>query len=480
MKGKALALALVSLAVCSRAEDAPGSAARREHLKHLGGAIRAYGILHENKPPAKLSDLYLDGLADKLSDFVCPGSGTTITSDAEIDAKSDYTLEPLADAKDMIVREKNPLQGANTVLAIFADNSIKALPSPGGSTAAVTPATNSPTPAAKASAPPILPSPTADSGLVVVPNLAQFDSVSKMKAALEAVGLVGSFSAKGKPPSKALEFKFASQLPLAGTKAKPGTKVDVFIYQKFEETTAGVTTNPTTGVSATPANGQGEEVVVPNLALFDSVSKMKAALERVGLIGQFNAKGKPPTRALEFKFTSQVPVADTRVKRGSTVVVSIYQKFEESSGPATTYTPTDSSPPPVATAPPASSPGWVRRDSGDPTSHLEGAKWIGTWRGKVMRTGEPIAGSAGPNEEEYTLIRRRDGSEVWINGSTPLSYYDVGYGKIRFKMKNTTPPQYAELEQRGDHWAGRWVAGDKVLATFDLAPIPKPSWLSHM
>jgi hypothetical protein len=97
-----------------------------------------------------------------------------------------------------------------------------------------------------------------------------------------------------------------------------------------------------------------------------------------------------------------------------------------------------------------------------------------------MRTGEPIAGGQGPNEEEYTLIRRRDGSEVWIHGSTPLSYYDVGNGKIRFKMKNTTPPEYTELEQRADHWAGRWIAGDKVLATFDLAPIPKPDWLSHM
>jgi hypothetical protein len=478
MKCQALVLALVTLAVCSQAEDAPVSAARRDHLKHLGGAIRAYAILHENKPPAKLSDLYRDGLADKLSDFACPGSGTTVTSDAEIDAKGDYTLEPLADAKEMIVREKNPLPGANTVLAIFADNSIKSLPAPSSAVAATTPTTASPTPAANRS-PPIVPSPTSDSGLVIVPNLALFDSVPKMKEALTRVGLVGSFSAKGKPPSKALEFKFASQSPLADTKVKPGTKVDVFIYQKFEEATTGATTNP--AASATPGAGQGDEVIVPNLSQFDSVSKMKEALTRAGLIGSFSAKGKPPSKALEFKFASQTPAADARVKRGSTVVVFIYQKFDETSGPATTYsTPSSSSPPMQSAPPPASSPGWTRRDSGDPTSNLEGAKWIGSWRGKVMRTGEPIAGGDGPNEEEYTLIRRRDGSDVWIHGSTPLSWYEVGNSKIRFKLKNTTPPQYAELEQRGDHWAGRWVAGDKILATFDLAPVPKPTWLSHM
>jgi hypothetical protein len=324
MKWKALALALVTLAVSSWAEDAPVSAARRDHLKHLGGAIKAYGILHENKPPAKLSDLFHDGLADKLSDFVCPGSGTTISSEAEIDAKSDYTLEPLAGAKEMIVREKNPLPGATTVLAIFTDSSIKSLPVSGGSTAAATPATSSPTPAMQTS-PTTLPSPTADSGLVAVPNLALFGSVSKMKAELERVGLVGSFSAKGKPPTKALEFKFASQRPTADTKVKPGTKVEVFIYQKFEEAATVVT--PSTAASTTPAT-EGDEVVVPNLAQFDTVSKMKAALDRVGLKGHFSAKGKPPTKELEFKFASQTPAAGTKAKRGSMVVVFIYQKFE--------------------------------------------------------------------------------------------------------------------------------------------------------
>lgn len=477
MKCKALAFALVTLAIWSRAEDAPVSAARRDQLKHLGGAIKAYGILHESKPPARLSDLYHDGLADKLNDFVCPGSGTTITSEAEIDAKSDYTLEPLAGAKEMIVREKNPLPGANTVLAIFTDSSIKSLPSSGGSTAAATPATNSPTPAVQTS-PTALPSPTAESGLVAVPNLALFDSVSKMKEALTRAGLVGNFSAKGKPSSKALEFKFASQSPLADTKVKPGTKVEVFIYQKFEETTTAVTTTPATAASATPSTGTGEEVLVPNLAQFDTVPAMKAALERVGLRGHFVAKGKPPSKELEFKFASQTPAANAKAKRGSMVAVFIYQKFEEGSGPVTTpsSSPSSSAPP----APPLGpSTAWVRRDSGDPTSNLEGAKWMGSWRGKVMRTGEAIAGGGTGDYEELTHIRRVDGSDVWIYGSSPLFYYEVANGKMRFKTKDMSPPRYTELEQRGDHWAGRWVEGNRVLATFDLAPIPRPNWLKN-
>jgi competence protein ComGC len=470
-----IALLLLVVTVAHAADDAEKGC--RARLKNLGGAAKAYQIIHGDKPPAKISDLYSDGLVNSLDDFICPASGTNIKVASEIDSKSDYTFEPLPDAKDMIVREKNPRHGANTVLAIFADNSIKALPAPAGSTAAVTPATTtSPAPAAKATAS-AMPSPTADGGLVVVPNLGLFDSVSKMKEALTRVGLVGSFSAKGKPPLKAMEFKFASQLPLADTKVKPGSKVEVFIYQRFEEATTGVTGTPSTAASATPAT-EGDEVVVPNLAQFDTVPAMKAALERVGLKGHFSAKGKPPSRELEFKFASQLPLAETKAKRGSMVVVFIYQKFEESSGPATT-----SSPSPSSSAPPAPplgpSTAWVRRESGDPTSNLEGAKWMGSWRGKVTRMAEAIAGGGTGDYEEFTLIRRRDGSEVWIHGSAPLFWYEVGNGKVRFKTKDTTPPRYAELEQRGDHWAGRWVEGDRVLATFDLAPIPKPKWLTN-
>jgi hypothetical protein len=147
-----LALALVAFPLLAHAQD---DSARRAQIKHLGGAIKAYGILHENKPPAKLSDLYRDGLADKLSDFVCPGSGTTIASEAEIDAKSDYTLEPMGDKKDMLVREKTPAKGGNTVLAIFNDGKIEALPFSGATTEMAQ--SPSPTAAPSATTPPATP-----------------------------------------------------------------------------------------------------------------------------------------------------------------------------------------------------------------------------------------------------------------------------------------------------------------------------------
>lgn len=155
-----LALAFAAFPLLAHAQD---DSARRTQIKHLGGAIKAYGILHENKLPAKLSDLYRDGLADKLSDFVSPGSGTTITSDAEIDAKGDYTMEPLGDKKDMLVREKTPAKGGSTVLTIFADGKIEALPVSGGTTEATKSPSPSPTPAATPSvtAPANTPAPSA-------------------------------------------------------------------------------------------------------------------------------------------------------------------------------------------------------------------------------------------------------------------------------------------------------------------------------
>ena len=88
----------------------------RTHLKHLAGAVGAYKLIHNDKPPGKLSDLYLDGFVDSYSDFVCPASGTSITSTGEIDAKSDYAFA----TGDIVVQEK-----AGHRFAAFADGSIK-------------------------------------------------------------------------------------------------------------------------------------------------------------------------------------------------------------------------------------------------------------------------------------------------------------------------------------------------------------------
>ncbi|MEY2562793.1 MAG: hypothetical protein QOH88_986 [Verrucomicrobiota bacterium] len=156
------------------------------------------------------------------------------------------------------------------------------------------------------------PPPPAESDQARVPDLSAFDNVSEMKAALAHAGLTGAFSAAGKPPNKEKEFKFAAQSPVADTKVKRGSIVTVSIYQKFE--------------------GDGaDEVVVPDLSVFDSVSEMKAVLAHAGLTGAFSAKGTPPSKEKEFKFAAQSPPANIKVKRGSTVSVSVYQKFEADS-----------------------------------------------------------------------------------------------------------------------------------------------------
>src|SRR2546423_1448383 len=52
-----LTLLLITLPTIARADDSEGACGT--HLKHLGGAVKAYQLIHNNKNPAKLSDLYL-------------------------------------------------------------------------------------------------------------------------------------------------------------------------------------------------------------------------------------------------------------------------------------------------------------------------------------------------------------------------------------------------------------------------------------
>jgi Double zinc ribbon len=120
----------VMLLLCSAlvafGEEPNSDAVRRGQLKHLGGAVKAYQIIYAGKSPAKLSDLYREGLAESFSEFVRPGSPTFITVDSEIDEKSDYTLESMPDTKDLLVREKSPgPDGA--ILGVFANGAIKVL-----------------------------------------------------------------------------------------------------------------------------------------------------------------------------------------------------------------------------------------------------------------------------------------------------------------------------------------------------------------
>jgi beta-lactam-binding protein with PASTA domain len=158
------------------------------------------------------------------------------------------------------------------------------------------------------------PAPTSPPDQVTVPDLSAFENVSEMKAVLAHAGLVGSFSASAKTPSKELEFKFAGQSPAANSKVAPGSTVTVTIYQKFEDVTTAATST--------------DDVIVPDLSVFDNVSEMKAVLAHAGLIGAFNSTGTPPSKEKEFKFASQRPAANTKVKNGSTVTISIFGAFD--------------------------------------------------------------------------------------------------------------------------------------------------------
>jgi hypothetical protein len=133
-----LLLLLLCLALFGFSQEPNSDAVRRGQLKHLGGALKAYQIIHDGKSPAKLSDLYREGLAESLSDFVRPGGPTRITTDSEIDEKSDYTLESMPGTKDLLVREKSP--GAEgKMLGVFADGAIKVLATSGSSGAGAKP-----------------------------------------------------------------------------------------------------------------------------------------------------------------------------------------------------------------------------------------------------------------------------------------------------------------------------------------------------
>ncbi len=135
---KRLAALLLLLPALAHADDS--ETVCRTHLKHLSAAVSAYKLIHNN-PPAKLSDLYLDGLVDTYSDFVCPTSGTSITVTGEVDAKSDYALS----TGDVLVRETTA-RHAGQALAAFADGAIK--PVAGTSAPISNPTSPSPPPVA--------------------------------------------------------------------------------------------------------------------------------------------------------------------------------------------------------------------------------------------------------------------------------------------------------------------------------------------
>lgn len=101
-------------------------AARRTQLKKLHTATRLFADLNGGKAPTQVSQLLDENLLDGPADVMRPGA--SVPPRAELDTRSDYTLEALPGATDMVIREKSPLPGESEVLAIFKDGTIRALP----------------------------------------------------------------------------------------------------------------------------------------------------------------------------------------------------------------------------------------------------------------------------------------------------------------------------------------------------------------
>lgn len=76
----------------------------QEHLKTLAGAIKVYRLVHEGKNPAKLSELYYEGLVESVSVFACPASGKNLPGAQAIDELCDYEL--VGQGENWNVREK--------------------------------------------------------------------------------------------------------------------------------------------------------------------------------------------------------------------------------------------------------------------------------------------------------------------------------------------------------------------------------------
>jgi hypothetical protein len=90
-----------------------------------------------------------------------------------------------------------------------------------------------------------------------------------------------------------------------------------------------ITANPGDKEDVLVASIPLEGVTVPNLAVFENVSEMKVALRHVDLNGVFAAAGSAPSKELEFKWAYQDKDPGTRVKKGTTVKVGIWQKAKD-------------------------------------------------------------------------------------------------------------------------------------------------------
>ncbi len=274
------------------------------------------GITPPKSPSVARLDEVMKPILAQLDQFMIQGRGT-----ARVLEEALCQVDPM----DAVVEEiTSHVSGATIELSAAADLQAKA-------DECIAKASQSPAP----------------SDEVIVPDVTGLTDPAKMIAAGNQAGLKTSLVASTEPPATNGGGVVVRQNPLANTRAKRGEPLVIWLSQK-KVAAATPSPIPTATVAASPK--APEEVTVPTIPAGVTVAEAKATLSAAGLAAGFNAKGgKPTVQDLEFKTTGAQDVpGGSKAKRGATVTVSIYQKYDATA--AASPTPPTSPPPPPTPA----------------------------------------------------------------------------------------------------------------------------------
>jgi beta-lactam-binding protein with PASTA domain len=142
---------------------------------------------------------------------------------------------------------------------------------------------------------------------VVVPDVTGLDDPTARYRKLRDAGLTQRPKHVGvvNKLSTAKEFKVSHQYPPAGTKVPRDTVVKIFIFDKFAE----------------------QEVTVPDVMALVSEAEIAAKIQGAGLVPSIAPAGNAPSKDKANKVKSQSPLAGTKAKRGTPVIVLRYGNF---------------------------------------------------------------------------------------------------------------------------------------------------------
>lgn len=162
--------------------------------------------------------------------------------------------------------------------------------------------------------------------MVTVPSVSGAESIDYARTILNQAGFKSGFSAVKPDPTKDKELSISHTTPGAGEKAKKGSLVTVFIFQKYEAT-------PTPTPTATPARTTALPSLI-GLTLEQAVSRLPSNMR----IGSDEVGDAPPTpeQALTIFYQSPTggalvdstkPLSIT-VKRYGSAQSTLVQKFD--------------------------------------------------------------------------------------------------------------------------------------------------------